>query len=285
VGRARQDEPKKFVLEVCVRSFDLRKTHLNISRARETYLKWTTSYISSNTPADLLVVGIAINFLLITDKDLSVTAKREPARVLSVRKQSAREQGRMDVLRWNSLAGESADEALSWYVGDSPHLSTSKFSENGQTSEMAKTVGSYSSRDEIGIAIDWVTERSRLPSRRTRLNVQSGPPQSHKRKQVGKVGRVQSGWPENATEGTGSRNALDGRHQDLQCCVIRPNSMEYGRIGRNERQKRARSELRLYSSRFFRQPHGYLCRQRPIKPLRALQTFPGHPQKTKFVDF
>lgn len=41
--------------------------HLNISRARETYLKWTTSYISSNTPADLLCVAIAINFLLITD--------------------------------------------------------------------------------------------------------------------------------------------------------------------------------------------------------------------------
>jgi hypothetical protein len=31
--------------------------HLNISRARETYLKWTTSYISSNTPADLLCVA------------------------------------------------------------------------------------------------------------------------------------------------------------------------------------------------------------------------------------
>jgi hypothetical protein len=41
--------------------------HLNISRARETYLKWTTSYVSAQTPADLLVVAIAINFLLITD--------------------------------------------------------------------------------------------------------------------------------------------------------------------------------------------------------------------------
>lgn len=41
--------------------------HLNISRARETYLKWTTSYISSKTPADLLAVAVAINFLLITD--------------------------------------------------------------------------------------------------------------------------------------------------------------------------------------------------------------------------
>jgi hypothetical protein len=41
--------------------------HLNISRARETYIKWTTSYISSRTPADLLAVAVAINFLLITD--------------------------------------------------------------------------------------------------------------------------------------------------------------------------------------------------------------------------
>jgi hypothetical protein len=41
--------------------------HLNISRARETYLKWTTSYVSASTPADLLAVAVAINFLLITD--------------------------------------------------------------------------------------------------------------------------------------------------------------------------------------------------------------------------
>jgi hypothetical protein len=41
--------------------------HLNISRARETYLKWTTSYISAKTPADLLAVAVAINFLLVTD--------------------------------------------------------------------------------------------------------------------------------------------------------------------------------------------------------------------------
>ena len=41
--------------------------HLNISRARETYLKYTSSYITSASQADMLVVGIAINFLLITD--------------------------------------------------------------------------------------------------------------------------------------------------------------------------------------------------------------------------
>lgn len=42
--------------------------HLNISRARETYLKWTTSYCSPTSPMDVIIVGMAINFLLITDK-------------------------------------------------------------------------------------------------------------------------------------------------------------------------------------------------------------------------
>ena len=41
--------------------------HLNISRARETYLKWTTSYVSGNSTADMIVVAVAFNFLLITD--------------------------------------------------------------------------------------------------------------------------------------------------------------------------------------------------------------------------
>ncbi len=41
--------------------------HLNVSRARETYLKWTTSYVSPKTPADLLAVAVAINFLLVAD--------------------------------------------------------------------------------------------------------------------------------------------------------------------------------------------------------------------------
>ena len=41
--------------------------HLNISRARETFLCWTTDYVSSNTPCTLIVVAIAINFLLVID--------------------------------------------------------------------------------------------------------------------------------------------------------------------------------------------------------------------------
>jgi hypothetical protein len=41
--------------------------HLNISRARETYLKWHSTYIGSNSSIDLTIVAVAINFLLITD--------------------------------------------------------------------------------------------------------------------------------------------------------------------------------------------------------------------------
>jgi hypothetical protein len=54
--------------------------HLNISRARETYLKWNTSYISPSTSAELLVIAVAINFLLISDGCLrtSYTKKMVP---------------------------------------------------------------------------------------------------------------------------------------------------------------------------------------------------------------
>jgi hypothetical protein len=41
--------------------------HINVSRAREFYLKWTSAYVSSTTTADLIVVAMAINFLLIAN--------------------------------------------------------------------------------------------------------------------------------------------------------------------------------------------------------------------------
>lgn len=41
--------------------------YLNLSRARETYVSWTTSYVTATQTADFLAVAIAINFLLITD--------------------------------------------------------------------------------------------------------------------------------------------------------------------------------------------------------------------------
>ncbi len=39
--------------------------HINVSRAREFYIQYVSSYVTSATPADLLTLAIAINFLLI----------------------------------------------------------------------------------------------------------------------------------------------------------------------------------------------------------------------------
>jgi hypothetical protein len=41
--------------------------HVNTSRAREFYARFTSSVVNSDYPADLVVIGIAINFLLISD--------------------------------------------------------------------------------------------------------------------------------------------------------------------------------------------------------------------------
>ena len=41
--------------------------HINVSRAREFYLSYVSTYVSSTTTADLVVVAVAINFLLISD--------------------------------------------------------------------------------------------------------------------------------------------------------------------------------------------------------------------------
>lgn len=41
--------------------------HVNFSRSRETYLDYTSSYVTSDTTADLIVSSQAINFLLISD--------------------------------------------------------------------------------------------------------------------------------------------------------------------------------------------------------------------------
>jgi hypothetical protein len=41
--------------------------HINVSRAREFYLQYTSSYVTSSTPSDLLTLAYAINFLLVSD--------------------------------------------------------------------------------------------------------------------------------------------------------------------------------------------------------------------------
>lgn len=41
--------------------------HINVSRAREFFFDYTSSYVTSATPANLLILAIAVNFLLISD--------------------------------------------------------------------------------------------------------------------------------------------------------------------------------------------------------------------------
>lgn len=41
--------------------------HINVSRAREFYFDYESSYVSALTPAELIIVAAAINFLLISD--------------------------------------------------------------------------------------------------------------------------------------------------------------------------------------------------------------------------
>lgn len=41
--------------------------HINVSRAREFYFKYSSSVVSGTTPSDLVIVASAINFLLISD--------------------------------------------------------------------------------------------------------------------------------------------------------------------------------------------------------------------------
>ena len=41
--------------------------HVNVSRAREFYIKYTSSVISSGTPGELVIIASALNFLLISD--------------------------------------------------------------------------------------------------------------------------------------------------------------------------------------------------------------------------
>jgi hypothetical protein len=41
--------------------------HINISRAREFYIQYTSSIISTVVNGTLIIVGIAINFLLVSD--------------------------------------------------------------------------------------------------------------------------------------------------------------------------------------------------------------------------
>ncbi len=42
-------------------------SHINVSRAREFYLKWSSAVINAGNPGSLYALGVAINFLLVSD--------------------------------------------------------------------------------------------------------------------------------------------------------------------------------------------------------------------------
>ena len=50
--------------------------HVNVSRAREFYLEYVSSYCTTGTPCDLLIMAKAINFLLISDGQLKAVNRR-----------------------------------------------------------------------------------------------------------------------------------------------------------------------------------------------------------------
>lgn len=62
------DDPGAHMLNFCLYPGTYQPSgHINVSRAREFYLGYTSSYLSANTPGDLLTVASAINFMLISD--------------------------------------------------------------------------------------------------------------------------------------------------------------------------------------------------------------------------
>lgn len=58
------EDPGAFMLNFCLYPGTYQPSgHINVSRAREFYLQYTSSYVTSSTPGDLLTLAIAINFL------------------------------------------------------------------------------------------------------------------------------------------------------------------------------------------------------------------------------
>ncbi len=62
------EDPGALMLNFCLYPGSYQPSgHVNVSRAREFYLQFVSSYCSSATPCDLLTLAYAINFLLISD--------------------------------------------------------------------------------------------------------------------------------------------------------------------------------------------------------------------------
>lgn len=62
------EDPGAYMMNFCLYPGTYQPSgHMNVSRAREFYLTYTSSYVSSSNTAQLLVLAVAINFLLISD--------------------------------------------------------------------------------------------------------------------------------------------------------------------------------------------------------------------------
>ncbi len=61
-------DPACFMINFCLYPGTYQPSgHINVSRAREFYLQYNSTYVGANTPAELIVNAVAINFLLISD--------------------------------------------------------------------------------------------------------------------------------------------------------------------------------------------------------------------------
>jgi hypothetical protein len=61
-------DPGCFMINFCLYPGTYQPSgHINVSRAREFYLQYDSTYVGSSTPAELIVNAVAINFLLISD--------------------------------------------------------------------------------------------------------------------------------------------------------------------------------------------------------------------------
>jgi Large eukaryotic DNA virus major capsid protein len=62
------DDPGAYFLNFCLYPGTYQPSgHINISRAREFYIQYTSSYCSTTNPCNLIILAKAINFLLISD--------------------------------------------------------------------------------------------------------------------------------------------------------------------------------------------------------------------------
>jgi hypothetical protein len=68
INIASTEDPGALMMNFCLHPGTYQPSgHINVSRAREFYLEYVSSYVTPNSPADLLTLAHAINFILISD--------------------------------------------------------------------------------------------------------------------------------------------------------------------------------------------------------------------------